>query len=188
MSWSRGDSSLAAGRLSRRAVVRSLLLLTIAAPALAACEGSSGFRPMYGSAAVGGGSEKLAQVEFGTIPGRVGQRIRNELLFQSTGGGYPLPPNYRVEVAIREQIVSTLVRKDGEAQSQIYNLEAKFQLIRLADKKVVFEGTSFGRAAFERYNSIFSNVRAREDAENRAARTVALDIRSRLGAFLSGAA
>ena len=130
----------------------------------------------------------LMRFSFGTIPGRVGQKIRNELIFQSTGGGDALPPEYHLDVAIREQVISTLVRKDGDSQSQVYNLEAKFQLIRVADNAVLLEGTSYGRASFERFDSIYSNVKAREDAENRAARAVAQDIKTRLAAFLSGTA
>ena len=44
------------------------------------------------------------------------------------------------------------------------------------------------RAAFERYQQIYSNVRARYDAENRAATTVAESIKIRVAAFLSNAA
>jgi LPS-assembly lipoprotein len=77
------------------------------------------------------------------------------------------------------------VRTDGEAASQIYSLDAQFKLIRIADKKIILEGISYGRAGFERFSQIYSNVRAREDAENRAARTVAADLRSRLAAFLA---
>lgn len=187
--WSpRGHWFSAFGRSSLGTAVRSIAIVGLLAPALAACEGSTGFRPMYGAAALADTNAKLASVSFGTIPGRVGQRIRNELIFQGTGGGYGLPPEYHVDIAIRHQVVSTLVRKDGESQSQVYNLEAKFQLVRIADKKILLEGTSYGRASFERYDSIYSNVKAREDAENRAARTIAQDIKTRLAAFLSGTA
>jgi LPS-assembly lipoprotein len=161
----------------------------VVGPVASACEGGSGFRPMYGSASIGGNvEEKLAQVEFGSIPSRVGQRIRNELVFHGSGGGQSLPPAYRFEVTIRESVTSTLVNRLGDAQNQIYNLDAKFQLVSLKDRKVVLEGMSYGRAGFERNTSIFSNVRAREDAENRAAKTVAQDLKSRLAAYLSGAA
>ena len=51
----------------------------------------------------------------------------------------------------------------------------------------MLEGTSHARAGFERFDSIYSNVRAREDAENRAARTIADDLKTRLAAYLSGA-
>ena len=52
-------------------------------------------------------------------------------------------------------------------------------------KKVLLTGTSFARSGFDRYPSIYSNVRAREDAENRAAGSIAEDLKSRLSAFLS---
>ena len=54
--------------------------------------------------------------------------------------------------------------------------------------QVVLQGKSAGRAGFERFQSIFSNVRARQDAENRVANTVAQDLKTRLAAYLSGAA
>ena len=40
----------------------------------------------------------------------------------------------------------------------------------------------------ERFQSIYSNVRARDDAENRAARTVADDLKTRVAIYLSNAA
>ena len=188
MSSPRGQGFSVSGWWTWGGAARSIAIVMLLAPALAACEGSTGFRPMYGAATLADTEAKLASVSFGTIPGRVGQRIRNELIFQTTGGGSGLPPKYHVDIAIRQQIVSTLVRKDGELQSQVYSLEAKFQLIRVADNAVLLEGTSYGRASFERFDSIYSNVKAREDAENRAARAVAQDIKTRLAAFLSGTA
>ena len=69
-----------------------------AAVALSACGDAAGFRPLYGPTASGGNvSEHLKQVDLAPIPGRVGQRIRNEMIFQTTGGGdsprhAPQPP------------------------------------------------------------------------------------------------
>jgi LPS-assembly lipoprotein len=173
-----------AARSGVAAVLVTALLLT-------ACgDGSTGFRPMYGTASIGGSnvSEKLAAVEIAPVPGRVGQRLRNEMLFQTTGGGGPAVPAYRLEVAIKESITSTLVKISGDASGSVYNLDADFRLIRIADKQVVLQGKSAGRAGFERFQSIFSNVRARQDAENRVANTVAQDLKTRLAAYLSGAA
>ncbi len=147
--------------------------------------GSSGFQPMYASSYNGGLSQKLASVNITTIPGRVGQRIRNELRFQTTGGGAQATPKYQLDVTLTEKVTSTLVNIQGDSASQIYSLDAKYVLIDTSTAKPVLTSASFGRAGFERYTSIYSNVRAREDAENRAARTVARDIRSQLEAFLS---
>ena len=173
--------------LDRRAALRALAVLLVGGPVLGACSG--GFQPLYGSLGHGGSVEaKLAQVEIGTIPGRVGQRIRNELIFQHTGGGTPLPPEYRLDVTIRETVTSTLVARDGNSTGQIYQVDAAFQLISLKDKRVVLQGTSHGRAGFERFTSIFSNVQANHEAQDRVARTVATDLKSRLSAYLSTAA
>ena len=130
------DSQADTGRSARRAAdlrafaVRwALQLAWQAAPAVA------GFQPLYATASVGGGAtEKLAAVDIAPIPGRVGQRIRNELIFQATGGGAPLPPEYRLDIAIRESVISTLVQIDGNAGGQIYNIEASYKLVRLSDK------------------------------------------------------
>lgn len=164
-------------------------VVIIAAPLLAAC-GNGGFRPLYGSSAVGGASvsEKLAQVKIGKIPGRVGQKLRNDLMFHTTGGGNGLPPEYRLDVAVRQSVTSTLVRQDGDAASQVYNLTAKFTLTRLSDNSVALEGSSHSKAGFNRFTSIYSNVRARRNAEDRAAVIVSEDLKSRISAYLAGAA
>ena len=95
---------------------------------------------------------------------------------------------------------STLVTLAGDAGGGVYLLEAKFKLIRITDKKVVLQGTSWGRAAFERFTNTattagnvptqytYSNVRARDDAENRAARSVADDLKMRVAIYFSVAA
>jgi LPS-assembly lipoprotein len=166
------------------------------APALCAC--SEGFRPLYGVSASGVGvPERMAEVEIAPIPGRVGQRIRNEVMFQETGGGDPLPPSHRLEVTIKENVVSTLVRPDGTSAGEVYTIEASFRVIKISDKRVVLQGVSHARSAYERATNAavtngstytYSNVRAREDAENRAARVIADDLKTRVATYLSHAA
>lgn len=181
------DEGQARVGMSRRRMLRGLLLAVAATPALSAC-GSSGLQPLYAN---GPNSvpEQLARVDVAPIPGRVGQRVRNELIFQNTGGHEIPPPSYRLEVALRDTLHTTLVQSDGTSRGQIYLLEASFKLVDVKNpKRVLFEGTSYGRGAFERFDSIYSNVRAREDAENRVARTVADDIKTRVAVYLSRAA
>ncbi len=172
----------------RRGLLRVALGLALAMPLLSACAGG-GFRPMYASSQFGGNDldRKMAQVEISTIPGRVGQRVRNELIYRNTGGGEALPVAYRLEVVLRESITSTLVRIDGEATSQVFNLDTAFRLIDTKSKSIVLEGVSYSRAGFERFTSTFANVRAREEAENRAAKAIAVDIKTRLAAHLAAA-
>ena len=167
-------------------------LACAAVPLLAAGCGDSGFRPLYATSSITGGpdvNEKLSKMEVAPIPGRVGQRLRNELIYQATGGGNAaFQPNYRLEIVVTESISATLVQIDGNSSGSVYNLNVSFRLVRLDDKSIALQGESYGRSAFQRFDSVFSNVRARKEAEDRAAQTVAVDLKSRLAAYLSGAA
>lgn len=187
-SKSTGRSAPRPGAAGRGIGWFALLVAVLVGPLVAAC-GDTGFRPVH--ADLGGTtptSEKLAKLSIAPIPGRVGQQLRNELIFQANGGAAPLAPEYRLDIAIRESVTSTLVRDTGDARGQVYSLSAKFKITRLSDKKVLLAGTSYGRAGFERFDSIYSNVRARRDAEDRAARTIAVDMKARLSAFLAASA
>ena len=175
---------------SHQRLIRVALACAAASLLVAGC-GDSGFRPMYASSAIVGGpdvSQKLAQMEIAPIPGRVGQRLRNEIIYQSTGGGRQAEPIYRLEIIIRESITPTLVQIDGNSSGSVYNLNTSFRLVRLADHSVALTGESNGRAAFQRFDSVFANVRARQDAEDRAAKTIGDELKGRLAAYLSGAA
>jgi LPS-assembly lipoprotein len=143
--------------------------------------GDSGCRPLYAPDASGvTASEKLKDVDFALVPGRVGQHIRNGLIFESTGGGQAKTsaPQYRLAVDLQESFTSTLIDIQGKVSCATYAVQASFRLIDAKAMEVVFQGTSHARAAFD-------NVRAREDAEKRAARAIADDIKTRLAAYLS---
>jgi len=159
-------------------------LVVTAAMSLAGC----GIQPLYGTTA--GGSRlaaAMAGVDVTPIPGRVGQRVRNELIFENTGGSGQTGTTYKLDIVIKESLTNELVKISGDAKSQVYELDATFKLIS-NDGRVVLEGKATSRAPYERFETIFSNVRARYDAENRAARTVAESIKVRIAAYLSQAA
>jgi LPS-assembly lipoprotein len=171
-------------------MIQGLLACAAASVLVAGC-GDSGFRPMYASSAITGApdvNERLAELDIAPIPGRVGQRLRNELVYQATGGGNAKEPVYRLEVVIRESLTPTLVQQDGNSSGSVYNLSTTFRLIRIADRSVALQGESNGRVAFQRFDSVFANVRARQDAEDRAAKTVGDELKGRIAAYLSGAA
>ena len=146
-----------------------------------------GFQPLYGPTASGSSMPAvMASVEVEPIPGRVGQKIRNELIFSNTGGGEPMPSKYKLDITIRESVTQELVKITGEATGQVYQIDATFKLKK--DGKVVLEGKALSRAAYDRYEQIFSNVRAQYDAQNRVARTIAESIKTRLAAYLQNSA
>lgn len=148
-----------------------------------------GFQPLYGTTASGARlSEVMASINITPIPGRLGQRIRNELIFENTGGGYAAPTKYRLDITVKESITDQLVSTTGEATGQVYQVEATFKLKKIENNQVVLEGKAISRAAYDRFQQTFANVRARYDAQDRVARMIAETIMVRLSAYLSNAA
>lgn len=180
----RSDHDRRADPLAWRTAVRALLTLG-AVSILAGC-GSGGFQPLYGPGLTGEATlQKLAAVDFSPIPGRVGQRIRNELKFEHSAGGPAQPPAKRVDVKVTETLITTLADAKGDSSGQTYQVEAVYKIVDIASAKVEAEGRTIARANFERFESIYANVRGREDAENRAARQIANDLRTRIAIHLS---
>ena len=73
-------------------------------------------------------------------------------------------------------------------RESVFGLDADFILVRVADNQSILTSKASARAPYQKVESIFANIRARRDAENRAARTLAEHIRTRVAAFLSARA
>ena len=148
-----------------------------------------GFQPLYGSGSTTASgarlSEAMKSVDVTPIPGRVGQRVRNELIFANTGGGYEAETRYKLDIAIQQSVIDQLVQISGDAQGQVLVLQASFTLVDASNGKPMHQGSVISRAAYTRYQEIFANVRARYDAENRAAIDVAKAIKTQVAAFLA---
>lgn len=148
--------------------------------------GGCGIRPLYGPTPSGQSLQQvMSSVQIAPIPGRVGQAVRNELIFASTGGGQAAPAKYRLEISLRESSDKVLVQQSGNATSETYDLQAHFKLVNIADGKVLFEGDAISQAPYDRFSNTFANVRAAYNAENRAANTVAQSIKTRIAAYLA---
>ena len=180
MSWPRMGGVGTLSRIVR--AVAAAAIIGVGALGVAGC----GFQPLYGPTASGQQlSDVMKSVEVTTIPGRAGQLIRNELIFRTTGGGYGEKPKYRLEIALKESVMRTLVNREGDPQGEIYQIYSSYKLIRLGDNQVVQEGHSNARAAYDRNDSIFSDIRASRDGQERAARTIAETIRTRIASYLA---
>ncbi len=176
--------------VSRKAVSRKAIAacgaVVLSALLLGGC-GGGGFQPLYATGATGERTDaRFAILDIATIPGRVGQRIRNDLIFERTSAaGDAAKPTKRVEVKLTESVLTNGVQVTGDSTSQTYQVEAVYRLVDIATGKVDSEGRSVARANFERFSAIYANVRAKEDAENRAARVISSDLKTRLAVHLS---
>jgi LPS-assembly lipoprotein len=179
-----------APRLSRLAVAA---FVVVAGGLTAGC-----FQPLYGTrTAVGGGdmATALRGVEVltidapnGTPAARMGVEVRNNLIFNLTGGAGNGPATHQLKIALvpsnRAVIVDpTTARPDVNN----YGLDAVYSLTEIGTKKIVVTGRTFARVSYDipGQQQRFAAARGLRDAEDRAAQVIADQIQARLQSFFT---
>lgn len=144
------------------------------------------FRPLYASRADDSSvATQLADIHIAEAETRPGQKIRNELIFAFTGGGEPAGAAYLLEFSVNRGLLGLLVQPNRDSDLRALRLEVSFKLSDKKTGKTIFSGKTVSRASYEHDKQLFSNERALIDAEDRAARVVADDIRTRVSAFFA---
>jgi len=176
----------ARNRLTRWVAVAALAGLT------AGC-----FQPLYGDRPVVGGGpalqDKLAAVDVaqivapnGTRLARIAVNVRNDLIYNLTGGGAGASPTYRLDIRLavsQQQVIVDI--NSGRPDIQNYGINASYTLTDLNSRKVVVNGQTFSRVSYDvpGQEQRFAGQRALRDAEDRAAQVIATNIKSRLASY-----
>jgi LPS-assembly lipoprotein len=180
-------------RLKRHAGMRAFAAGVMVAAALAAGSGCT-VRPLYSDAApvegtvTGSIGAELSTVAVKPVTNRVGQEVRNHLIFLFNGGkGDPAAPRYTLDiivVAISEATTNIQVNKENEPTSAILTTRASY---RLTDSKgtMVATGNRQFMSAYDVPRQEFAALRAQRDAENRSARELAELVRMAVAQDLS---
>ena len=154
--------------------------------ALAIGLGACTVQPLYGPKP-GGASVKatLARVAIEPVDDRVGQVVRNKLIFQFTGGGAASSALYKMRLTVTSR--ETGLGITSVEQSPVYSVSvsATYELKRIDTDTSVLRSTSSASASYNTVNQVFANTRAKIDAENRAATQVANDIATRVTAAIA---
>ena len=179
---------------SRAALGRALrLAAAIAAAGLtAAC-----FQPLYGDRSVTGGPDlraRLAAIDVMQIPApqgtpeaRIAVEVRNALLFDLTGGEGTTSPTHRLSMRMSAAKSALIVDvTTGRTEAEVTGIDVSYSLTELATGKVVMNGASFARVSSDvpGQQQRFARARAQRDAEDRAAKVVAEQVRNRLTSYL----
>ena len=129
----------------------------------------------------------LAAISILPVDNRVGQVIRNELQFAFTGGGAPAPVVvYELSLSATTGGGGFNVTAPGNEASSGVSVTARYTLMVIATGEIIVNGTVRTETRYTRSNQAFANLRAEEDAQERAAREAAerieLDIAAALAA------
>jgi LPS-assembly lipoprotein len=170
-------------------------LRTAAALAVAALAAGC-FQPLYGERSPTGGPvlrDQLSAVDIlqidapkGTDEARIAVEIRNALLYDFTGGGYAAPPTHRLKIMMSSTRASIIVDVNtSRPDIENYGINATYSLTEIATGKVVVTGQTFSRVSYDipGQEQRFARLRGLRDAENRAAKVIADNIRSRLSSY-----
>ncbi|MGE7370526.1 LPS assembly lipoprotein LptE [Neorhizobium sp. NPDC001467] len=151
--------------------------------ALAGCQ----VKPLYAVSAPGTGTgQQLAAIEFSPAEDRIGQAVRNELIFLTAGGaGESKTPAYRLTMSVSsfrqnvldEQVTFNLI--PGRV-----TVIGSYTFTRISDGKVLKTAQRRATALLDVSAQEFAEMRAYRDAENRAAKQLAEFIRGDIATTL----
>lgn len=168
------------GRMSR------LMRGGLVALALGVLASACTVQPVYMTIANGPNvAADLSAVSIEDVSDRVGQEVRNNLIFAFTGGGNPATPRYDLSLRVTSADARLGFERDETAPAYSVTVTVAYQLKEISTGKVILRSLNRGVASYDRSNQAFANQRARIDAENRAAQAVADDIQLRLAAALA---
>lgn len=157
---------------------------------LSACQ----FRPLYSNdqGAVGYQGASLANLSVDEVETRTGQQVRNHLIFLLSGGAAPVNPTHEVRLRITDTntVLAAKIKdfQDGVQKGNTagsVRVTASYEIYDFQKKEVVYRGTRFASASYDQTSQSFSAKRAQRDAENRAARELAEQLRFAIGSDFS---
>jgi len=166
---------------------------------LAITAGAAGcFQPLYAErpAAAGPGLRaalsaidvKQIAARKGTDEDRLAVEIRDALLFSLNGGGEPLPPTHRLTINMSSTLADIIVDTSTTRPAiENYGINAGYTLVEIGSGKPVVTGQTFARVSYDipGQEQRFARLRGLRDAETRAAKVIADNIRARLAAYFT---
>lgn len=159
---------------------RKILLGLGLAMTLAGCQ----VRPLYDDAS--DTKESLGSIVYSAASNRVGQEVRNHLIFLTGGGaGEPANPEYEVNLQVSATTMGVLLDQSSDtAKAGRVIVSANYILKRASDATVLHTGRRQVVAVVDYPSQEFAKLRAVRDGEDRAARELAEFIRADLASAL----
>jgi LPS-assembly lipoprotein len=170
-SFERGNRGL--GRQSGTAAIMALAAVLF----LSACTVQPVYGPTAGGASV---TQTLRAIAIEPVDTRVAQVVRNRLVFYFTGGGEAANPQYRMTLRVTSSETALGISREGSAPVYSVSVTASYAVYKIGSDEIVLRETARGTASYDRYSQNFANIRAKRDAENRAAEVAAREIRLRV--------
>ena len=148
---------------------------------LAAC----GLKPLYGGGGNGAVAGTLRGVEVAPIEGKSGWLVSNALKDRLAAED---SPRFRLDVRLDDSIIGLGVRRDDSVSRERRTLRARYQLVNLADGKVLLDASAGSDAGIDAVQSEYATIAAENTALERLSTILADKIVARVALYAQQAA
>jgi LPS-assembly lipoprotein len=157
------------------------------------------FQPLYAERPTPTGAPgiagRLSGIDVASIDAPSGSRlsrvsvgVRNELIYDLTGGAGGTSPTHRLNVRLTATQLQVIVDiNTARPDINNYGIDAVYTLTDIATGKPVAKGQTFARVSYNipGQQQRFAGERGLRDAEDRAAKEIAENIRNRLASYFA---
>lgn len=129
----------------------------------------------------------LASIEVDAPRNRLGQILATELRRELDPAGLDRPPSHLLVIRLDREKSPLAVQLDDVTTRFDLTLAARFDLIRKADGQVLYRSAVRRVASYNVVRAPYATLVAEQDAERRAAKELAREIRTRLAVHFASA-
>jgi LPS-assembly lipoprotein len=161
-------------------------LVLVAALGLSAC----GFRPLYGTASIPEGAEsafasiRIAPVAPTNDSDRIGYLVSDALDRALHTPGHNEEQRFELKLALADERRGLSIQDDSSTTRYNYRLIADWTLVPVGSSAALATGRAETTASYNVVDSQYATQIARKDAEDRAAREIAEQVKLRLAVAL----
>ena len=160
----------------------------VALVALFGLQACNNLRPLYGTHGLETQSDVVTELSNVDIPepkSRLQQLIRNNLISSMSPPGQEGNGRYTLIIHPTPSEFDLVIERNTDVSRKSYRLKVAFSLRDGKSGRKIYSGNTFSEVSYDEITSEFANLQAKTDAEERAARQVSQDIRTRLAAYFA---
>jgi|DewCreStandDraft_4_1066084.scaffolds.fasta_scaffold00053_206 LPS-assembly lipoprotein len=161
---------------------RRALLAFFGSSALSGCT----LTPLHGPGLGERVNPALAAIEIDAPHTRLGQILAGELRRELDPAGLAPPPRHTLVVRLEREKSPLAVQLDDVTTRFDLTLAARFDLVRKADGRILYRSAVRRVASYNVVRAPYATLVAEQDAERRAAKELAREIRTRLAVHFAG--
>lgn len=133
---------------------------------------------------------ELALISIKPVKTRYGQVVRNELIYMfGRGKGEPSEPKYSLALSVTSLVEGSTYRQSTEGETEpssaTLTMTGTYELTNTVDGSVVAKGKREAMSSLDRPQQSYADMRALRDAEDRAGKELAQQLRLAIAQDLS---